>query len=78
MIPYTEEDFIPLPTASKPLTFRGVQLSRSTVLRMVDLGRLKLAKFRLTGRAQGRRYLLREDLVNFINERMSIPAVATK
>ncbi len=71
MTPYSEDDFIHIPSQRKPLTFRGVQFSRSTILRLADAKKIKLAKLRLTGGVQGRRYILRESLDAFINAQIA-------
>lgn len=65
----TEADFIALPR--KSLTFRGVSISRATLIRAIKAGRLKSRLFRQPGSTAGRRYLLRDALDSFINEQMA-------
>lgn len=66
---FTEADFIPLP--AKSFRHRGIQFSRSTLLRLREQGRIKLARFRFTGSTKPRLYILRESLDTFITDQLS-------
>lgn len=66
---FTESDFIPLP--AKSFGYRGISFSRSTLLRLREQGRVKLARFRFTGNTKPRLYVLRESLDTFIADQLS-------
>lgn len=71
IVPFTETDFIPLP--AKSVSYRGIVFSRSTLLRMREQGRIKLASFRFTGAVKPRLYILTESLDAFIAKQLATP-----
>ena len=68
---FSANDFIPLPPGNAPLIHRGVQFSRSTILRLAESKKIKLAKMRLTGGVQSRRYILSESLDKFLDDQIA-------
>lgn len=67
-VPLSEEDFIPLP--ARTFAYRGVNWSRSTLLRLRKQGRVKVARFRFSGTTKPRLFVLRESLDHFIAEQV--------
>ena len=68
-VAYTAEDFIPMP--AKPITYRGIQFSRSTLIRLWEAGKIKTSKLRISGSVLGRRFVLRESLDAFIDSQVA-------
>jgi len=62
------DDFIPLP--AKSITFNGVRLSRSTLIRAIAAEEIKSRLFCVKGSTKGRRYVLRESLEEFVRSSM--------
>jgi hypothetical protein len=56
----TAADFIPVP--QKRLDYRGLNLSRSSTLRLINAGEILVAKLRVSGGRQGRTFIIRESL----------------
>ncbi|CAN5911946.1 hypothetical protein BH11VER1_BH11VER1_14150 [soil metagenome] len=73
--PFTESDFYALP--AKSLSYRGITFTRSTLLRLNQQQRVKLARFRFTGKTKPRLYVLRESLDDFIKRELASPETAT-
>jgi hypothetical protein len=59
-----QADFVALP--SKVLPYRGVDLTRSTLIRGMHAGLIKSRLFRQPGSVKGRRYILRESLDQYL------------
>ena len=72
----TAADFIPVP--QKRLAYRGLDLSRSSVLRLVNAGEILVAKLRVSGRRQGRTYLIRESLDEWVSRELRRPENSQK
>ena len=68
-VAFTESDFLPMP--SKTITYRGIQFSRSTFIRLWEDGKIKTTKLRISGKVLGRRLILRESLDAFIDKQVA-------
>ena len=68
-VAFTAEDFIPMP--AKPITYRGIQFSRSTLIRLWESGKIKTSRLRISGSVLGRRFVLRESLDSFIDQQVA-------
>jgi hypothetical protein len=72
----SDDDFVPIP--QKRLKYRGINLSRSSVLRLAASHDIKLVKVRVTGGAKGRSFILRESIDAWINRELSSPENVSK
>lgn len=70
------DDFLPIP--AKRLAYRGLDLSRSSILRLVNAGEVLVAKLRVSGRRQGRTYLIRESLDAWVSRELRRPENSQK
>lgn len=68
LIGFTSSDFIPLPI--KSLSYRGLELTRSNLIRAIRRGDIKSRLFRQPGSLKGRRYILPESLDTYIDNCM--------
>ena len=65
------DDFIPVP--QKRLAYRGLNLSRSSTLRLINAGEILVAKLRVSGGRQGRTFILRESLDAWLERELCRP-----
>jgi hypothetical protein len=68
LTPVTPDDFIPLPM--KRLAYRGLNLSRSSLLRLRDAKQIRVASFSVTGGRQRRVMIIRESLDAWIERQL--------
>jgi hypothetical protein len=61
-------DYTPLP--AKSLHFRGVELTRSTLIRAIKAGKIHSRLLRHPGSRKGRRYILTESLAAYLAAHM--------
>ena len=71
----TAADFIPVP--QKRLDYRGLNLSRSSTLRLINSGEILVAKLRVSGGRQGRTFILRESLDAWLERELCRPENST-
>lgn len=64
-------DFLAIPKPSGRLDYRGIDLSRSSILRLAEANQIKLVKLRVTGSAKGRTFILRESLDAWLNRQLT-------
>lgn len=69
VVPFSSADFIPVP--AKSFSYRGVNWTRSTLLRLRSKDRIKIARFRFTGAVKPRLFVLRESLDAFIETQLA-------
>lgn len=62
------DDFIPFP--AKRLAYRGLNLSRSSLLRLRDAKEIRVASFRVTGGRQRRVMIIRESMDAWIERQL--------
>jgi hypothetical protein len=68
LTPVTPDDFIPFPM--KRLAYRGLNLSRSSLLRLRDAKQIRVASFSVTGGRQRRVMIIRESLDAWIERQL--------
>jgi hypothetical protein len=64
----TPDDFVPFPL--KRLAYRGLNLSRSSLIRLRDAKQIRVANFRVTGGRQKRVMIIRESLDAWIERQL--------
>ena len=64
----TPDDFIPFPM--KRLAYRGLNLSRSSLLRLREAKEIRVANFSITGGRQRRVMIIRESLDAWIERQL--------
>jgi hypothetical protein len=68
LVPVSVDDFLPFPV--KRLSYRGLNLSRSSLFRLRDSKQIRVANFSVTGGRQRRVMIIRESLDAWIERQL--------
>ena len=67
----TNQDFIPIPPVR--LKYRGLDLSRSSTLRLIKAGEFRVVRVRVTGGTKGRTFILRDSIDAWLERELARP-----